>query len=132
MNVLVLLIVAQASVQADIQKQYDAYARAYVKNDVKAMLATLTPDYELISGEGKVITLKQYKAILEKRRANNEKVDRYSVKIVKIEVKGAIATVSSEETSATKGGKSIHHYEDSWVKRGRVWLLRRSKTIHEG
>lgn len=130
MNVLVLLIVAQASVQADIQKQYDAYARAYVKNDVKAMLATLTPGYELISGEGKVITLKQYKAILEKRRANNEKVDRYSVKIVKIEVKGATATVSSEETSATKGGKSIHHYEDTWVERGRVWLLRRSKSIH--
>lgn len=132
MNALVLLLVVQTSVQAEIQKQYDAYARAYVKNDVRAMLATLTIDYELISGEGKVITLKQYRGILESRRAKGERADRYSVKILKIDVKGATANVSSEETSATKGGKSIHHYEDTWVKRGRVWLLRRSKSIHEG
>ena len=130
MTSLLLLLAAQPSVQADIQKQYNSYAHAYVKNDVKAMLATLTSDYQLISGEGKVITLKQYRAILEKRKANNEKVDRYSVKILKIDAKPTSAEVSSEETSETKAGKSVHHYLDSWVKRGKVWLLRKSKTKH--
>lgn len=138
MNALVLLLVAQTSAQGEIQKQYDVYASAYVKNDVKGMLATLTTDYTLVSGEGKVITLKQYKAILEKRKATNAKVDRYAVKILKIAVKGATAEVESEETSkvlaedGSEASKSVHRYLDSWVKRGKTWLLRKSKTKHEG
>lgn len=38
---------SQASVRRDIQKQYDLFAKAYVKHDVDTMLGILAPGYTL-------------------------------------------------------------------------------------
>lgn len=114
-----------------IQQQYDVFARAYTRNDVGAMLATLTEDFELVSETGAVITLDAYRRILERRRTDGRRVDGYSVRIVKFHAESDRARVESEETSVTGEAKSVHRYADLWRKDGWGWRLRRSRTLEE-
>ncbi len=135
---IMLVLGFQGTAREAIQKQYDTYAAAYVKNDVKAMVKILTPDYKIFAADGTSRSLKEYRASLQRRRDTGGKVDRYFVKILKLKVKGSKAEIVSEETSVmlAKDGselsKSVHQYADSWFKSRGTWRLKQTKTIKEG
>lgn len=124
---------ALAQTQKAIEAQYTRYAKAYVKNDVKTMLAVLSPKYRLIDEEGNVTTYSEYKADLVARQKAKKKGQAYTVKIDSLTVKGNLATAKTRETSIGSDGTAhVHIYQDIWVKNGQSWRLLTTKTLGHG
>jgi ketosteroid isomerase-like protein len=129
---------AQASVRADIQRQYHRWAKAALSNDVDTILSILAPDYTLHTYTGTTIARADYEASLRKRKAANKPATAYQTKINSVRVGGSTASVISDETSeavsldpiTNKKVKliHIHRYLDTWIRSGGLWRLRTTIT----
>ncbi len=132
---LVLLLVsvvtaAHAQTWAAIEKQYARFSKAYVKNDVKTMLAILSPEYTITDENGKTLDYKKYKAQLQERKDRGQVSSAYTVKIISLEVKDKVATVGTEEITKGIGGvEHVHNYRDIWKKEKGVWRLASTTTL---
>lgn len=120
---------AWGQTRAAIQKQYDKYAKAYVSNDVKTMLAILSPKYTLKDDEGKVLSFKDYKAQLLARQKAGRKSSAYVVRIDSLRIRGGQAIVMTSEISQEGATKNVHRYRDVWRKIGKVWKLETTSTL---
>lgn len=128
--VLLLAAASQAQTWKAIEKQYARFAKAYVANDVKTMLAILDPSYEITDENGKTLTYAKYKAQLTERKERGQVSSAYTVSITSLEVKGDTATLGTTETTKGIGGtEHIHRYRDIWKKKGGVWRLTSTTTI---
>jgi ketosteroid isomerase-like protein len=120
----------RADVRSEIQANYDRFAKAYVQNDVKTMLAIVSPDYTLVNEDKKLITLSEYKVQLEKRRKEGKKSQLYTVKIVSLKQNGNEVSIETMETvTSGPGAAKKHHYLDGWVRTPSGWRLISTETI---
>ncbi len=127
-----------ASVRRDIEGQYKRWESAALTNDVESILLVLAPNYTLHTYTGTVVTREAYEASLRKRRASKQPPTVYQTQIASVVVKGTVASVISDETSAkisidpvtSKKLKMIHihRYLDTWTKIGRSWRLQKTVT----
>lgn len=118
--------------RAAIQAQYDRFAKAYVKHDVKTMLAILSPSYKLTNEEGEVISYAEYKADLLARKKAKKKSQGYTVKIASLSLKGDTATARTRETTLSAGKPHVHLYRDVWLRTGKTWRLVSTRTLGHG
>lgn len=127
-----------------LQKRYDQWSAAYLKNDVATLLRILSPDFSLKTGSGRVLTRPQYEVILRKRKPGTSLVTAYATRVKRLELSrdGNTAMAYTTETTTEKSppvpdGKKaapvihIHDYRDGWVRRNGQWLLRSSETLEE-
>ena len=127
-----------ASVQTEIQMQYDRWSKAALVNDVDTILEVLAPDYTLKTYTGQVILRKNYEVSLRKRKAANKPATVYTTKMASCMVDNVTASVISDETSVVETSDPItnkkvkllhiHRYLDTWVKLGKTWRLRSTVT----
>jgi hypothetical protein len=132
---------ARASVRTALERQYQAWARAAVTNDVDRILGILAPEYTLKTFAGKVITYDNYKKSLLARKAAGKPSTAYTTRICDLSVAGHAATVRSEEISISLAQDPIllknvkivhtHQYIDRWREQGRVWRLCSTVTTLE-
>ncbi len=128
-----LPLLAPAQVRSAIQAQYDRFAKAYVANDVEAMLKILAPEYTLKNAEGEVKTRREYERTLRGRAARGRTTQLYKVRIVSLEVRGDRAEVRSHEVSSGKDGKEhVHVYQDTWRRVKGVWRLAATRSLGHG
>jgi hypothetical protein len=130
--VLILLAVAAAPAQTwkSIQSQYDRFAKAYVANDVKAMLGILSSTYTLTNEDGRTIDYKAYKAQLEERKERGLVSSAYTVQILSLDRKGDTATLATKEVTKGIGGtEHVHRYRDVWKLEQGVWRLASTTTL---
>lgn len=138
---LVLQMPKPGDVQKAIQSRYDAWSKAYMANDVDALLSILSPDYLLKTSDGTEIKHSEYEAMLRLRKASNKDTKKYSTKILKLKLSGDTAEVSARESMTSQERSGLvgqlqtivheHDYLDSWVLRDGSWLLRRTETVKE-
>lgn len=129
------------SVRDSIEGQYRRWARAYVANDVEAVLLILAKDYTLTVASGKVVSRRDYETSLRQRKAAKAKSPAYSTRIVKISVEGGRALVVSEEVSVSAVTDPLSHkakqlvhthvYDDTWIRAGATWRLLKTVTKEE-
>ncbi len=129
---LALATVAFGQTRTAIQAQYDRFAKAYVRHDVKTMLAILSPTYKLTNEEGEVIDYAEYKADLLSRKKAKKKSQAYTVKIDSLTIKGNTATVHTKETTFSAGKAHVHLYRDVWQRTGKTWRLVSTRTLGHG
>jgi ketosteroid isomerase-like protein len=131
---------SQNDVRRAIQAQYDRWSRAYMANDVDALLDILSPDYTLTSADKDVMSYATYKAYLQLKKKGPKETTRYSTRIVKLTLQKGDAKVDSIETMLTwkpdPSGHVIesthrHEYLDVWRRAGSSWRLRSTMTLRE-
>ena len=131
----------EATVRKAISTQYLRWSKAYVKNDVPVLLDILSSDFKLKTETGKVLSRKQYEAILHKRKSKTPEQLKYSIVIEKLSVKGRVATVYSKETQSetdesvnpetVSHDTHVHIYLDRWIRVGKEWKMQYSETLKE-
>lgn len=126
----VLVASLAAAQMREIQAQYDLFAKAYVKNDVTAMLQILAADYTITDENGKTISRAKYKALLLDRKKKGQKSDAYKVIIESLEMRYGTATAITKEITDAKGkARRVHRYRDVWRRVGRTWKLASTTTL---
>ncbi len=132
---------AHSTVRKALERQYQAWAHAAVKNDVDCILGILAPEYTLTTFAGKVIPYANYKKSLLARKASGKPSTAYTTRICDLSVASRSATVRSEEISISVARDPIlqkdvkivhtHQYIDKWRNTGRVWRLVSTVTTLE-
>jgi hypothetical protein len=124
---------AQSGRNAEVQQQYDRYAKAYVQNDVETMLSILAPEYKLVKEDGKVVDRAEYKKTLLLRRERNERTSAYTVSFRVISFRQGVLTVESREVQkGSDGANHAHVYRDRWRKMNGVWKLLSTRSLSHG
>lgn len=128
-----------------LQKRYDQWSAAYLKNDAAVLLRILSPDFSLKTGGGRVLARAQYEAILRKRKPDASGTRTYETRIKRLVLSkdAHVATAFTTETITEKtlsvpGSKRpptrithLHDYRDRWIWHGGQWLLLSSETLDE-
>jgi hypothetical protein len=132
---------AHSSVRKALERQYQTWAHAAVKNDVDRILGILAPEYTLTTFAGKVIPYDKYKKSLFARKASGKPSTAYTTRICDLSVAKRVATVRSEEISISVARDPIlqkdvkivhtHQYIDKWRHTGRAWRLCSTVTTLE-
>jgi hypothetical protein len=133
--------VSEEVARTAIQKQYDAWSRAYMEHDVPTLLGMLAPDYTLKTAKGTVITRAEYDVMLKVRKKQAEATSSYKTEILRITLKDGVAAIFSRETTNNprKNEKTgvlepniwEHDYIDLWIQRDGKWLLKSTITQRE-
>ncbi len=129
------------SARKAIQKQYRAWAKASVANNVPAVLKILAPEYSLRTYSGTEIGYEAYVKSLKDRAKSGKKSSAYETEMKAISVSGKSASVTSWESSISLAkdpitGKDqkivhVHEYKDTWVLMNKSWRLKRTVTTQE-
>lgn len=124
-----------------IQRQYDAWSKAYMSHDVDTLLSILTSDYSLKTAKGAVIFRAEYEQMLNIRKQKHDDTTRYSTEISRITLHDGVAAIWARETTTNpkknvKTGKMEpvsyqHDYVDVWVYSNGKWLLKSTVTQKE-
>jgi len=138
---LLFLVAVQAGAKAEIQKQYDAWSKAYMARDCETLVGILSPDYKLITSTKKTLVYDVYVAKLKLMKDAAPDPTKYSTEIKKLSLRGEEADVVAVETMESPGkdpksGKSAtvlhrHEYLDTWIHYDAGWRLRRTETRKE-
>lgn len=132
---------SQEEVKAAIQKRYDEWSKAYMAHDVDKLLAILSPGYTLKTTKGAVITLPEYKTMLNVRKQKHDDTTKYSTEIQRITLHDGVAAIYARETTTSQKvnkdtGKTEdtsyqHDYIDVWELRDGKWFLKSTVTVKE-
>jgi hypothetical protein len=132
---------AHSTVRKALERQYQTWAHAAVKNDVDRILGILAPEYTLTTFAGKVIPYANYKKRLLARKASGKPSTAYTTRICDLSVASRFATVRSEEISISEARDPIlqkdvkivhtHQYIDKWRHTGQAWRLVSTVTTLE-
>ena len=130
-----------ANARAAIQKQYNAWSKAYMAHDLPVLIDILTPNYSIRTAQGKLITHDEYMVMIRLRKQKHSDTTLYRTEIVRITLKDGVAAVWSREITTDPGlnqttGKREpisyqHDYIDLWVQTNGKWLLRSTSTQKE-
>lgn len=131
----------EAEARKGIQRQYDAWTRAYMGHDVDTLLGILAPAYKLKTAQGTLINYSEYVAMLKLRKQKRSDTTLYRQEIVRITLRDGVAAVWSRETTTDPGlnqktGKPQpvtyrHDYVDLWINVNGRWLLKSTATQKE-
>jgi len=124
-----------------IQKQYDAWSKAYMAHDVDTLLKILAPTYVLRTAQGTTIKRNEYEVMLKMRKQKHSDTTLYKTEIVRITLRDSVAAIWSRETTTDPGinqktGKKEpvsyqHDYIDLWTFSAGKWLLKSTTTQKE-
>lgn len=138
---LVFVLATQTSPKVEIQRQYDAWSKAYMTRDVDTLIAILSPDYKLTTFEKKTLDYDVYAAKLRLMKGAPPDPTKYSTEIKSLALRGDEADVVSIETMESAGtdpktSKPVivlhrHEYLDTWIHYDAGWRLRRTITRKE-
>jgi hypothetical protein len=124
-----------------IQKQYDAWSKAYMAHDVDTLLSILAPAYSLKTAQGTQINRTEYEVMLKLRKQKHSDTTQYKTEILRITLRDGVAAIWSRETTTDPGlnqktGKKEpvsyqHDYIDLWIYSSGKWLLKNTATQKE-
>jgi len=133
--------VTESQARRAIQRQYDAWSRAYMAHDVDTLLGILAPDYLLKTAKGATMTRAEYEVMLRLRKKKHSDTTRYRTELLRLTLHDGVAAVFSRETTTDretnpKTGKpeSVsyqHDYIDAWVLSNGRWRLQSTVTQKE-
>jgi len=131
----------EADAKAAIQKQYNAWSKAYMAHDIDTLFGILASGYSLKTAKGAIINHDEYEVMLKLRKQKHSDTTRYSTEIVRITLTDGVAAVWSRETTTDPGldqktGKATpvsyqHDYVDLWIYSGGKWLIKSTVTQKE-
>lgn len=133
-----------AVVRAQLQRQYDAAARAFRRRDVAAIVALSTPNMTSRRPNGQVWNRKQLQVYLNLSVGALKTIDAARFRVDKVTVRGKEAVALVDHTvSGTLGGGSgvkgakprrivdVSTDRDTWVKTAAGWRIRFTECVKE-
>ncbi|HZO87155.1 MAG TPA: nuclear transport factor 2 family protein [Chthonomonadaceae bacterium] len=130
---------ATADARKAIQTAYNQANAAMARKDVNGGLAHFAPDFEAVTRNGKKIMLPQIRQQLQ--QITMMQSIRAKSTIQKFRLKGNQAVVTVKEHADLTGVNPQNKQkltmsidsvsEDTWVKSGKGWLQKRSKSLRE-
>jgi hypothetical protein len=131
----------EAQARKAIQRQYDAWSKAYMGHDLDTLLSILAPGYTLKTAQGTLIKRNEYEVMLKMRKQKHSDTTLYKTEILRITLKDGVAAIWSRETTTDPGlnqktGKTEpvsyqHDYIDLWILASGKWLLKGTVTQRE-
>jgi hypothetical protein len=131
----------EAQARKAIQKQYDAWSKAYMAHDVDTLFSILAPAYTLKTAQGMLINRPEYEVMLKQRKLKHSDTTLYKTEILRITLRDGVAAIWSRETTTDPGlnqktGKKEpvsyqHDYIDLWIYANGKWLIKGTVTQKE-
>lgn len=131
----------ESEARRGIQKQYNAWSKAYMAHDVDTLLSILSPKYTLKTAQGTLINYPEYAVMLKLRKQKHSDTTLYQTAILRITLRDGVAAIWSRETTTDPGlnqktGKKEpvsyqHDYIDLWTYTANKWLLKGTVTQRE-
>lgn len=130
-----MILFSAASVEKEIQAQYDRWSKAYMAHESETLVGILSPDYTLTNALKETLGYGVYTAKLRLLKDAPKETIKYSTTIKKLIQRGDEADVIAVETmeSAVKAGRSLHRHQylDTWIRYDAGWRLRKTVTQKE-
>jgi ketosteroid isomerase-like protein len=131
---------ATSEARKAIQTLYNKQNAAAAKKDVEGVLANRTPDFEAIAVNGQKLTMDQVRQNIEQLLAVAQSI-KATTAIKSFRLKGNNATVTTREhaefvttnpqTSTPAKVVIDGTSQDTWIKSGKGWQIKRSKALTE-
>lgn len=131
---------AAADTKSDIQKLYNKLCTAFKNGDMKLLMSTAAPGFKM-KQQGQTMNAEQARAHMEAMFKSGVKINRCTMKVESIKLKGNTATVKAlSHTDALMpgppGGKKMRMVSDGvsrdiLVKTPQGWKFKFAETVSE-
>lgn len=131
-----------ADTKAELDAMYAKFNAAMLKKDLATVMSMCTKDFSWVDSKGKKISRVEMEAQMKLQFQFLKKVTAVTVTIEKVTMNGAEATAHTKgvfagdlvldpKTKKVSKLKSVSTTDDTWVKLGGKWMLKRVKALKE-